>query len=178
MRIPTWRFLLTGGALAVLAVGGIGLAAGAGAPTTSNVNLPAAEETRPPDATRDPDRAGPDGPIARERLERARLGGGHWLRLARHLVHAEVTVTGRDDGLIVLAFDHGTVQAVDADSLTIAEQGGRSETVALDDDTKVRVGRADGSIDDLTVGDEVFVQSRVDGGTLAKRIFVLPEAAT
>ena len=178
MRIPTWRFLLIGGAVAVLAVGGIGLAAGAAAPATPSVNLPAAEGTRAPDATRDPDRAGPDGPIARERLERARLRGGHWLRLARHLVHAEVTVTSRDGELIVLAFDHGTVQAVDADSVTIAEAGGGTETVALDNETKVHVGRADGALDDLTVGDEVFVHSRVEGGSLAKRILILPEAAT
>lgn len=178
MRITTWRFLLTGGAVAILAIGGIGLVAGAGAPATPTLGLPAAEGTRAQDATRDPGRAGPGGPIARERLERAQHRGGHWLRLARHLVHAEVTVTGRDDELIVLAFDHGTVQAVDADSVTIAEAGGGTETVALDADTKVHLGRADGSLDDLTVGDEVFVQSRVDGGTLAKRILILPEAAT
>jgi uncharacterized protein DUF5666 len=176
MRIPTWRYLLTVGGVAVLAVAGIGLVAGAAAPREPTAGLPAAESSREPEASRDPG-DGTAGPVAKERLERARGWGARpWLRLARHIVHAEVTVTGRDGELIVLAFDHGTVQSVDGGTLTIAEAGGAAETVSIDDETIVYVGRKHGDLDDLKVGAEVFVQSRVDGSTLAKRILVLPEA--
>lgn len=176
MRIPTWRYLLTAGGVAVLAVAGIGLVAGAGAPTEPAVGPAAAEATGAPDATRHPRDGTATGPIARERFERARGWAARpWLRLARHIVHAEVTVTGRDGELIVLAIDHGTVQSVGGGTLTIAEAGGGTETVSIDDQTIVYVGRKDGGLDDLKVGAEVFVQSRVDGTTLAKRILVLPE---
>jgi len=183
MRIPTWRYLLTGGAIAILAIGGIGLVAGAAAPAPPAADVAAAGATSRPDTSGRPDRPKPEREVARERLERLERAGGwsprRWLRLARHLVHAEVTVTGFEGELIVLALDHGTVDAVGAGSLTIDEAGGKSETVSLDDATIVYVGREDGSLDDLTVGDEVFVQSRVDGDTtLAKRILILPAPAS
>jgi hypothetical protein len=179
MRIPTWRFLLTGAAITVLAIGGIGLVAAAAAPQPPVANVTAAEATGRPDATRAPGDIRPDRAVARERLERLERaregwGGGRWLRWGRHLVHAEVTVTGRDGELITLAFDHGTVEAVGGGSFTIAEAGGGTESVSIDDATIVYVGREDGDLDDLTVGDEVFVQSRIDGGTLAKRILIVP----
>jgi hypothetical protein len=44
-----------------------------------------------------------------------------------------------------------------------------------DAETIVRVGREDGTLSDVTAGDEVFVQSRIDGGNaLAKRILIIP----
>ena len=176
MRIPAWRLALTGAAITILAVASIGLATGAGAPPSRVANTTLAEETRAPDASAKPDRNG-----AWERL--GKLGGGlsagRLLRAGRHLVHAEVTVTGKDGELIVLHFDHGTVQAVGGGSLTIAEAGGSTQTVSTDDATKVHLGREKGDLADLTVGDEVFVQSRIDGGsTLAKRILMVPEAAS
>jgi hypothetical protein len=180
MHIPTWRFLLTGTAVAVLAIGGIGLVAATSAPPSPAPNVTMAQATGGPDTTRDPDVVRPDREVARERLERAReaWGGGRLLRWGRHLVHAEVTVTGRDGELITLAFDHGTVAAVGGGSITIAETGGGTETVTIDDATVVYVGREDGDLDDLNAGDEVFVHSRVGAGaTLAKRILIVPASA-
>ena len=90
-------------------------------------------------------------------------------------MHAEITVVGRDDELIDLQLDHGTVQSIGGGSLTIAEQGGKTETVSTDDATIVHLGREDGTLADVTVGAEVFVHSRLDGGAvLAKQILVVP----
>jgi hypothetical protein len=180
MHIPTWRFLLTGAAAAGLAIGGIGLVAATTAPPPPAQNVTTVQATGGPDGTGEPDAVRPDREVARERLERARdaWGGGRWLRWGRHLVHAEVTVTGRDGELITLAFDHGTLAAVGGGSLTITETGGGTETVSIDDGTVVYVGRDDGDLDDLSEGDEVFVQSRVDAGAaLAKRILIVPTSA-
>jgi hypothetical protein len=181
MHIPTWRLTLTGGAIVLLAVAGIGLAVGAAAPAPPPPDAlmavsTTAVSTSGPDASSRPIRGEPDREVARDRLEQAHAWRGvRWLRAARHLVHAELTLTGREDELIVLAFDHGSVGAVGGGLLTIEEAGGGSETVSIDDATIVYVGRQDGRLDDLTVGDEVFVQSRVEGGTtLAKRILIVP----
>jgi hypothetical protein len=172
MRIQTWRLLLTGGAIAILAVAGIGLVAGATAPKAPTANVVAVESTHAPDASGKPDR--PEGD-ARLGKHRERFGAAKLLRIGRHLVHAEITVVGRDDELIDLQLDHGTVQAAGGGSLTIAEQGGKTETVSTDAATIVYVGRKDGSLADLSVGAEVFVQSRLDGGSpLAKHILVVP----
>jgi hypothetical protein len=178
MRIKTWRLLLTGGAVVILAAIGIGLAAAANAPAPPASNIVPAAATPGPDATGVPARH------SRERLservgerfgQRREDWGARLLRLGRHLVHAEATVTDRDGNLVELWFDHGTVKAVGGSSLVIAEAGGKTETVTIDDATIVYVGREDGTLQDVTVGVEVFVQSRVEGGTaLAKRILVIP----
>lgn len=164
MRIPTWRLVLTGGAIAVLAVAAIGLVAASSAPAAPAANLAAAAATPAP--------ASNDGPTDGFR-------GARLLRAGRHLVHAEVTVTGRDGQLVQLQLDHGTVQSIGGGTLTIAEAGGGTETVSIDDATIVHVGRRDGELGDVSVGAEVFVRSRLDGGTaLAKRILVVPAAGS
>jgi len=186
MRIPAWRLALTGGAITILAVAGIGFAAatsGPAAPTTQPADpAPAAATTTDEaadqaiDLTADlaadisvNDRVGPADGRALVRL----------LRAGRHLVHAEVTVTDRDGNLVHLQFDHGTVQSIGGGALTIAEAGGGTVTVATSDATIVRVGRDRGDIGDVQVGAEVIVQSRVDGSTvLAKRILVIPATAS
>ena len=163
MRIPTWRLALTGGAVAILVVAGIGLVAASTAPpapaansTTTEVGASAAPG----------DRAGKAGNGWR---------GARLLKASKHLVHAEVTVTDKDGNLVNLQLDHGTVATVGGGSLTITEAGGGSETVSINDATIVRLGREKGDLGDVTVGAEVFVQSRVDGGTvLAKRVIVIP----
>jgi len=170
MRIPAWRLVVTGAATAVLAVAGMGLVAASQAPAAPAAAIAAADPS-----------GGPDDPAATEQADgerdglRARWGGARLLRLGRHLVHVEATVVGRDDELIVVHIDHGTVQSIGGDRLVIAEAGGDSETVSLNAKTDVYVGREDGELADVTVGAEVFVQSRVDGSTvLAKRILVIP----
>jgi hypothetical protein len=167
MRIPTWRLILTGGAVAILAVAGIGFVAAANAPSTPAAVVTAADPSAAPEAS---PRAG-QGRLGL----RAGAPGMRLLRAGRHLVHAEVTVTDRDGKLVNLQFDHGTVQSIGGGTLVIAEAGGGTVTVSTDDATKVHVGRKAGALGDLKVGAEVFVQSRVDGGTtLAKRILVIP----
>jgi hypothetical protein len=169
MRIPTWRLVLTGGAVVFLVGAGIGMvAAGTGTPSLAP-NAVGAAPTADPGATGSSERP------AKERLERRAALGAKLLRIGRHLVHLEATVTDRDGKLVVLWLDHGTVQAASSGSLTLSETGGGTETIETDAQTIVRVGREDGTLSDVTAGDEVFVQSRVDGGrTLAKRILIIP----
>ena len=170
MRIPTWRVLVTGGAVAVLGAAGIGLVAAAGAPSPSTATVVSTGSTPGPAGTSDPTRWMEPG-----RLQ-ARAGlAPRLLRIGRHLVHAEVTVTDQGGKLVVLWLDHGTVQSTGGGSLTISESGGGQKTMNTDDATIVRVGRGGGSLADVTAGAEVFVQSRiVDGDPLAKRILVIP----
>lgn len=171
MRIPSWRLALTGGAVVVLATVGIGLVAAAAAPAAPQSNVLTADPTTGPAST-----ARPDRPFGHERHEDRRAAwGARLLRLGRHLVHVEATITDRDGHLIVIWLDHGTVQSTGDGEVTISEAGGTSRTVATDDATIVYVGRADGTLRDVTVGDEVFVQSRVeDGSPLARRILIIP----
>jgi hypothetical protein len=175
MRIPTWRLGLTAGAVVILVAAGIGLvaAAGAGAPGPSDASVVLADATAGPSSTARADKATSGGRLAKRAALAARL-----LRVGRHLVHIEATLTDRDGRLVTVWLDHGTVQSVGGGSLTIAEAGGGTKTVKTDDATVVRLGRGDGSLSDLKVGAEVFVQSRVDGGNpLAKRIRIIPEQA-
>lgn len=181
MRIPAWRVALTGGAILVLAVAGIGLAAASGAPSQRTTSDALANATTTDSATTDGDLAfdlasdieSSDTLAPTEAGKLQRL-----LRIGRRLVHAEVTVTDKDGKLVNLQLDHGTVQSIGNGSLVISEAGGRTETVSTSDATKVRLGREVGDLGDVTVGAEIFVQSRIEGGVvLAKRIIVIPAGA-
>jgi len=159
MKIPAWRLALTGGALVILAGAGIGLASAAGGDVSPAAEAPA---------------SAPDG--ARERAAGARVdaaGPRDVLRLLRHVVHGELTVETRD-GLVTIQLDRGTIKAIGASSLTISEAGGSTVVVKTDDETRVWIGRERGTLDDLNIGDEVYVQSRVESNALAKRILVRP----
>lgn len=168
MRIPTWRIALTGVAIVILLGLGIGLVAAStgGSGVGSTTNLAAA--TAAPAASGAPDRPG-------------KLGLKHWLAgraarlgVGRHLVHVIATFTDKDGNLVTIQIDHGTVQSIGGGSLVISEAGSSTVTVSTDDATKVWIGRDAGKLTDLKVGDTVFVQSRVDGSTLAKRILKVP----
>ena len=169
MRIPRWRLVLTFGAGVVLAVGGMGLVAAASSPAPPASSPGSVAATASPSMTSRPER-----PRA-ERLERRAPWGARLLRLGRHVVHVEATVADRDDQLITVWIDHGTVQSVADGSVTISEKGGGTQVLKTDGETIVHVGREDGSLDDVKAGAEVFVQSRVvDGSPIAKRILVIP----
>jgi hypothetical protein len=164
MRIPTWRLVLTGGAITILAAAGIGFAAASAAPVAGPAAAVTIAEATPS--------AKPDARLGKPALG---WGAGRALKAGKHLVHAEVTVTDKDGDLVHLQLDHGTVASIGGGSLTITEAGGGTETVSTSDLTIVRVGRQKGDLGDVTVGAEVFVQSRVVGSTvLAKRILVIP----
>jgi hypothetical protein len=172
MRIPTWRLAFTGGTILVLLALGIGFVAASGNAPSTPAGAALAASTAAPDASAKPDRPDHHG-------FKAWFGGrAGRLALAKHLVHATATFTDKDGSLVTIQLDHGTVQAIGSGSLTIAEAGGSTQTVSTDDKTDVYVGREEGSLSDLEVGDTIFVQSRVDGGTLAKRILKVPAAAT
>jgi hypothetical protein len=168
MRIPTWRIALTGAAIVILGVAGIGfVSASNSAPPASSGGGSAAADELALDAAL----AAARGSDARG-TDAGALGRGRWF--LRHVVHAVVTVEGREGDLVTIQLDRGSVTAVDADSLTLSEKGGGSVTVTLNDETKVREGRERSTLDAIDVGDNLFVQSRVDGSTLAKRILIVP----
>jgi hypothetical protein len=175
MRIPTWRLALTGAALVVLAVAGIGFAAAAGtAGTQQTATGGMAPSTDAGSATDTAPAAAPQ----RHPLDGLEEAYGRLGRLGGRLVHAEATVLDKDGNLIEIQLDHGTITAIGNGSITISEAGDSTVVVKTDADTKVRIGREEGSLDDLAVGDEIFVQSRVDGGNaLAKHILKRPAAA-
>jgi hypothetical protein len=155
VKIPRWRIALTGSALIVMTVAGIGLAQAA-PPTTGIATQPAAAGA--------PAASGSPSAAAR-------------LRPFRNLVHGTITFDHPEDGLITVQLDGGTISAVDGDSITIAEAAGASVTVAIDDETRVRIARKRSTVAELKAGQTVRVVSRIaDGATTAKRIVVLPAA--
>jgi hypothetical protein len=170
MRIPTWRLALTGGAVIMLAAAGIGLVAAADTPSKAPAGIAAAAPTTAPGSTVAPQRV-----RARGQLDDRAAGGARLLRLGRRIVHVEATVTDRDSKLITIWLDHGTVQSVGSGSVTVSESGGASRQLKTDTATIVHLGKEDATLADVTAGDEVFVQSRVDGGSaLARRILIIP----
>ena len=117
--------------------------------------------------------AQPEGTAARPDRAAAR---GDLRRLAawRHLVHATVVVDLPQAGLTTIQLDHGSISAVDAASVTIAESGGGSVTVKLADDTRVRRDGKRAAIADLKPGDELFVMSKVEAGGTTAYLVVVP----
>lgn len=169
MRIPTWRLALTGGAIVVLLTLGIGFVAASGT-APAQPSDPVAAASTGPTASGTPD-------VDHPRLK-AWLGGRIGkLGLAKHLVHVTATFTDKDGDLVTIQVDHGTIQSIGNGTLTIGEAGGSTVTVSTDDKTEVYVGRDEGALSDLKAGDAVFVQSRIDGSTLAKRILKVPATA-
>lgn len=179
MTIPRRRLAIVTGALIVLSAVGGGLAQAASTSSTLSASITtsgATDAVVPATATMSTE-TGADLPLfAGERLRalRDRFGDGNLARLRRHLVHGTVTVLDRDDKLVTLQLDHGTISAIGASSITIAEAGGSSVTVATNADTRVRKDRKPGSLAALAVGDEVVVKSVVDGGSATARRIVVP----
>jgi uncharacterized protein DUF5666 len=169
MRIPTWRLVLTGGAIVLLLGVGIGIVAA----STSAGHDPAAAALAAPTAAPG---TNPDHPRIGARLKALLGGSGH--RLGGRLVHVTATVLDKDGNLVTLQLDHGTIQAIGSGTLTVSEAGGATVTVSTDASTLVRIGRDKGTLGDLKAGDQVFVQSRVSGNiTLAKHILEVPATA-
>jgi hypothetical protein len=167
MRIPTWRLALTGSAIVILLAIGIGLVAASTASPAAQDSAALAAGSPAPGASGHPDRPGIKRFLGRE----GRLGVG------RRVVHVVGTFLDKDGNLVTIQVDHGTVKSIGAGSLTVAEAGGSSVTVSTDGSTIVWVGKTKGALSDLKVGDTIFVQSRLDGGTtLAKRVLKVPPA--
>ena len=176
--------LLAGATTAVVGLAVIGMTAAAGrsappAPGTSAA-APATSRADAGSGTSDPTTV--DGAVdailaadqtaAPEGLRTAALR-----RLAawRHLVHATATLDlPALGGLTTVQLDHGTVSAISATSMTIAETGGTSVTVDLGASTKVRRDGAKAAVKDLEPGDEAFVMSRVETGGTEAYLVVVP----
>ena len=171
MRIPTWRLALTGAAVLILAVVGVGFVAA----SSNNPAAPAAPAAAAASTAPNSTATGPAG--LRQQLG-LRLGRFFADRpLAKRLVHATITITDKSGSLVTFQLDHGTIAAIGSGSMTISEAGGGSITVATDANTVVFLGggAGKGSLADLKVGDQLFVQSRLDGGTaLAKHVLRIP----
>ncbi len=171
MRIPTWRLVLTGGAIVVLVALGVGLVAASSNNPGATVAPVAAAPSLDPGASGAPPGAVRAGLMGRlEQLLANRP-------FARRMVHATVTVTGPNGSFVTFQLDHGTIAAIGSGTISISEAGGATVTVSTDANTVVLLGggAGKGSLADLKVGDQVFVQSRLDGGTaLAKHILRVP----
>lgn len=169
----------TRAALAIVLVAALSAAivgAAAAAPATSSAPAPAAAGPSEPGAL-----AGEiDAVLAAERGAARdsglRAGRGELRRLAawRRLVHATVVVDLPEKGLTTIQLDRGTASAVSADSLSIAEAGGTSVTIALGAETRVRKDGRKAAVADLKVGDEVFVMSLVEGSASEAYLVVVP----
>jgi hypothetical protein len=160
MAITGRRLALGGGALVLLTAVGVGFVQ---ASTAGAAPLPAAADAVAP-LTATTDQADV-------------LSAALRLRARGRIVHGTVTIDSPKDGLITVQVDGGTIAAVDAHSITIAEKGGGSVTVATDADTRVRRDRKRATTADLKVGDTVRVVSRVannGGAATAKAIVVAP----
>jgi len=76
--------------------------------------------------------------------------------LLNRLEHGEITVrTGSGDR--TLDVQRGAVTAVSPTSITVKSQDGYTHSYAVNQTTRVRSGKARGSIGDVHSGDEVFV---------------------
>lgn len=161
MRIAPWRIALTGGAVLVLGITGVGLALAA-SPAPSSL-APAASSSAPV--------ASPPATAPGLRMLRGRIG---W----RALVHAEITLDRPAKGLVTVDLDHGTIVAIGDGSISIAEAGGSTVTVATDGSTRVRVDGKAATLADLHAGDQVYVVSRLvsDGSPSVAAIVVVPRA--
>jgi hypothetical protein len=103
------------------------------------------------------------------------VAGLRRLAAGDRLVHGTVLVDlPALGGLTTIQIDHGTIKAVGPTSLSVSETGGTTATVSLGDGTRVRKHAARAKVGDLAVGDEVFVMSKVDGGTAEAYLVVVP----
>jgi hypothetical protein len=161
MRIPAWRLALTGGALALLAIAGIGVTFADSPPDGGDVPAAAGSYAPAMAAADASDTLAVDRPL---------------IRYGRHVVHGTVTVEDVDQGLITFQLDGGTISAVDADSVTVSEAGGASVTVAIDERTLVRIDRHRAKAADLAAGQKVVICSRVGDAGPTARLIVVPPA--
>jgi hypothetical protein len=147
---------------------------GTGLVQAAPASAPAATPTAP--AALEPTTEGAAEAPAIDRLRLLRQWLAHPGRWGRHLVHSTVTIEDRNGNLLTFQFDHGTIAAIGDHSISIAETGGATVTVATSDATRVRKDKTPARLSDLAVGDEVFVASRVEGGTATARGILVPAA--
>jgi hypothetical protein len=180
MIIPPWRIALVAGTLVVLGAIGGGLVQATDASTVQSADTAAPVATAD-DATAmldalalTTDSASSSGAMPAQLLALRDRLEGRFAGLRKHIVHGTLTVLDRAGKLVTLQLDHGTVSAVGNGSITIAEAGGTSVTVATTAETRVRKGNKPARLADLKVGDEAVVKSTVVGGSAAAKRVVVP----
>jgi hypothetical protein len=143
-KSSTWKALLLGAAVVVV-TGGVAMAAGgSGAPSPA-------------------DQTGGSQFAARGGLLQGR---GHVVPrrhpLLAHLAHADLDLV--IDGTVHhVQVDHGVVQSASASQLVLEEPDGRTVTVAVNGDTKVRVNFRDAATDDVKPGFQALAVREGDG---------------
>ncbi len=154
--IPRWRLALTGGAIVVLGVVGIGLAQAAPSSPAPAADAITAAASPGPGA----------GALPRTPVRRL---------LVRALVHGSATFDRPNKGLVTVQVDHGIVSAVGNGTVTIGEAGGTGVIVRTDDRTRLRENGTRLPLADLKVGEPVYALSLVQSGqseSLARLIVV------
>lgn len=161
--LPKWRLLMSGGALAALAAVGLGAVNAQSVSTTDRATDEAITEHvgQPQNAGQ----AAGDRGLIRPRA------------LGRALVHGTVTLDLPRKGLVTVQLDHGKLESIAANAITISEAGNTSVTVTTDDKTKVRKNGEKAKLSDLKAGDEVFVVSELEGDTATAYRIVVPRTA-
>ena len=197
MTIVSRSLALAGGAALLVGVLGAGIAVGAGASAGSAATIStAAPGAAAASAATDPtvdavdaalaafDQAGTTGPAGLAApgatAQPATRLGQRLRQFARwkQLVHATVTVNRPGAGIQAFNLDHGTITALTAGSLTVAEAGGSTVTLTTDTTTRVRKDGKKATLADLRSGNEVVVVSLVGGtGTPRANLVVVPPAA-
>jgi len=198
MTIASRSLALAGGAALLVGVLGAGIAVGAGASAGSAATIStaapgAAAASAATDPTADAvdaalaafDQAGTTGPAGLAApgatAQPATRLGQRLRQFARwkQLVHATVTVNRPGAGIQTFNLDHGTITALTAGSMTVAEAGGSSVTLTTDTTTRVRKDGKKATLADLRSGNEIVVVSLVGGtGTSGVVLVVVPPAAS
>ena len=99
---------------------------------------------------------------------------GPFERIGRRVVHGTVVVQKKDGTFVTLQLDRGTIASIGAGTVTIAEPGGRTETVTTNSATRVRKDAAKSDVSKLAVGDRVAVVSEVQGSGAVARMIMVP----
>lgn len=142
MRTRT-KVLISG--VAALAVAGVGIGVAEAAATSAAA--PSATSPAGPSA----------GPSTTKKPAR------HPGSLAR-VEHGQFTLNGKQHRTVDL--QRGTVQAVNATSVTVRSADGFTTSYAINGNTKVQKNKQPSSIDKLAVNDRVTVRAGVDGPTV------------
>ena len=93
------------------------------------------------------------------------------LRFMARALHGEVTLAGEKHR--VIAFQRGTVENANSESVTVKSNDGFVATYLLSEATKVREDRKDAGVSDIDASDRILVVATKDGSTLnARRVVV------
>jgi hypothetical protein len=82
------------------------------------------------------------------------------------LLHGEHVVRTPEGEYREVVLHNGTIEDVDAGSITVTSEDGYTQTYAITDDTTIRIDRAEATADALAVGQSVRVAADSDGAAI------------